>query len=188
MGTSRSTGRSGVLGASSTIARDITADDRRCAKSSGETDQARLSIVPSSDAEQVAAALRVSVGLLVRRLRQVQAGDEVTLPQFAALARLDRGGPATSSELAKREQISPQSMGATLSALEALGLIERAGDPEDGRRVVLSLTAAGMQVLRERRGARVERMAHALSDSFTPEELEQLRAAVPLLERLTHNV
>ena len=70
--------------------------------------------------ERVAAALRVSVGLLVRRLRQ-QAEGELTLPETSALARLDRGGPTTATELAKLEQISPQSMGATLDALEAGG-------------------------------------------------------------------
>ena len=140
------------------------------------------------DAEQVAAALRVSVGLLVRQLRQAQADGELTLPQFAALARLDRGGPATASALAKQEQISPQSMGATVAALEARGLVARASDPDDGRRVVLSITDAGLQVLRERRGARVERMAQALSAGFTPAELEQLSVAAPLLERLAHNI
>jgi DNA-binding MarR family transcriptional regulator len=140
------------------------------------------------DAEQVAAALRVSVGLLVRQLRQAQADGELTLPQFAALARLDRGGPATASALAKQEQISPQSMGATVAALEARGLVARASDPDDGRRVVLSITDAGLQVLRERRGARVERMAQALSAGFTPAELERLSVAAPLLERLAHNI
>ena len=140
------------------------------------------------DAEQVAAALRVSVGLLVRQLRQAQADGELTLPQFAALARLDRGGPATASALARQEQISPQSMGATVAALEARGLVARASDPDDGRRVVLSITDAGLQVLRERRGARVERMAQALSAGFTPAELEQLSVAAPLLERLAHNI
>ncbi len=71
------------------------------------------------DVGQVAAALRVSVGLLLRRLRQVRVEGELSLPESSALARLDRGGPATPSALAKLEQISPQSMGATLAALEA---------------------------------------------------------------------
>jgi hypothetical protein len=67
------------------------------------------------DVAQVAGALRMSMGLLVRRLRQMKAEGELTLPESSALARLDRGGPATSATLAKLEQISPQSMGATLA-------------------------------------------------------------------------
>ena len=96
------------------------------------------------DAGQVAAALRVSIGLLLRRLRQVQVDGELTLPESSALVRLDRGGPATPSALARLEQISPQSMGATLAALEARGLVERHPDPQDGRRSVMSVTDAGL--------------------------------------------
>ena len=144
----------------------------------------------SQDAEvdQVAAALQVSIGLLRRQLRQAQADGELTVPETAALARLDRGGPATASALARLEQISPQSMGATLGALEARGLVERRGDPADGRRIVLSVTDAGLQVLRNRRNARGEQLARALSTGFTRSELRQLMAAAPLIERLAQSL
>jgi DNA-binding MarR family transcriptional regulator len=140
------------------------------------------------DAGQVAAALRVSIGLLLRRLRQVQVEGELTLPESSALVRLDRGGPTTPSELAKREQISPQSMGATLAALEARGLVGRRPDPRDGRRVVLSVTEAGRTVLLDKRNARAEQLAQALSAGFTPAELRQLMAVAPLLERLAQSI
>jgi DNA-binding MarR family transcriptional regulator len=140
------------------------------------------------DIGQVAAALRVSIGLLLRRLRQVRAEGELSLPESSALVRLDRGGPAAPGELAKREQISPQSMGATLAALEARGLIERRPDPQDGRRAVLSVTDAGRDVVRDKRNARTEQLARALSAGFTPAELRQLMAAAPLLERLAQSI
>ena len=140
------------------------------------------------DVGQVAAALRVSIGLLLRRLRQVRVDGELTLPESSALVRLDRGGSATPGELAKLERISPQSMGATLAALEARGLVERRPDPRDGRRVVLSVTEAGRDVLRDKRNARAEQLAQALSAGFTPAELRQLMAAVPLLERLAQSI
>jgi DNA-binding MarR family transcriptional regulator len=140
------------------------------------------------DVTEVAAALRVSIGLLLRRLRQVRPDGELSLPETSALTRLDRSGPATSSALAKEEQISPQSMGATLAALEARGLVARHPDPEDGRRAVLSVTEAGQQVLRDKRSARVAQLAQALSGGFSPAELSQLRAAAPLLERLAQSI
>jgi len=140
------------------------------------------------DVHEVASALRVSIGLLSRRLRQMKAQGELTLPESSALARLDRGGPATSSELARLEQISPQSMGTTLAGLEARGLVERRSDPEDGRRAVLSITQAGRQLLRDRRNQSTEAMARALSVGFTSAELDQLLAAVPLLERLAQTI
>jgi DNA-binding MarR family transcriptional regulator len=140
------------------------------------------------DVGQVAAALRVSIGLLLRRLRQVQAEGELSLPESSALVRLDRGGPTTPGELAKLEQISPQSMGATLAALETRGLVERRPDPRDGRRVVLSATEAGRAVLLDRRNERTGQLAQALSAGFTPAELSQLMAAAPLLERLAQSI
>lgn len=140
------------------------------------------------DVYDIAAALRVSVGMLLRRLRQVRPDDELTLPESSALARLDRAGPATPGALAKVEQISPQSMGATLAALEARGLIERHPDAADGRRVVLSVTEAGLGLLRNKRGARTEQLAQALSAGFTAAELRQLAATAPLLERLAQSI
>ena len=145
-------------------------------------------IADELDTDQIAAALRLSIGLLLRRLRQIPTGDELTLSESSALARLDRGGPATAATLARAEQISPQSMGATLAALEARGLISRAPDPEDGRRMILSATDAGLQVLRDRRNARTEELARALSSAFSRSELEQLKAAAPLLERLAQSI
>jgi DNA-binding MarR family transcriptional regulator len=120
------------------------------------------------DVGQVAAALRVSIGLLLRRLRQVQVKGELSLPESSALVRLDRGGPTTPGELAKLEQISPQSMGATLATLEARALVERRPDPRDGRRVVLSVTEAGRDLLLDNRNARTRRLSQALSAGFPP--------------------
>jgi DNA-binding MarR family transcriptional regulator len=149
---------------------------------------AEESTLQEPDVTEVAAALRFSIGLLHRRLRQVRPDGGPSLPETSALARLDRSGPATSSALAKEEQISPQSMGATLAALEARGLVARQPDPGDGRRAVLSLTGAGQQVLRDKRSARVAQLAEAMSSTFTPAELSQLMAAAPLLERLAQSI
>ncbi|MGC1286839.1 MAG: MarR family transcriptional regulator [Streptosporangiaceae bacterium] len=145
-------------------------------------------MTPGPYVHEVAGALRVSIGLLLRRLRQTRTDGELTLPESSALTRLDRGGPATASALAKLEQISPQSMGATLGALEAKGLIERRPDPGDGRRAVLSVTDAGSRLLRDKRNARTERLAKALSAGFTPAEIQLLAAASPLLERLAESI
>jgi DNA-binding MarR family transcriptional regulator len=143
---------------------------------------------PDPDLNTIAETLRESIGLLLRRLRQLPANGELTLPESAALTRLDRGGPTTASALARLERISPQSIGATLAALEARGLVERRSDPNDGRRVVLSVTEAGHKTMRNRRNARTEHLARALSTGFTRSELDLLTAAAPLLERLALSI
>jgi DNA-binding MarR family transcriptional regulator len=140
------------------------------------------------DVQEIAGALRTSIGLLRRRIRQTEAGGELTLPETSALAWLDRGGPSTAAALARLEQISPQSMGATLAALERRGLIERRPDPDDGRRMILSITGEGLRMLRSRRAARTERLTRALSSGFTGVELERLAAAAPLIERLAQHL
>ena len=140
------------------------------------------------DVDQLAGALRVSIGLLLRRLRQVHVEGELTLPESAALVRLDRGGPTTSSALARLEQISPQSMGATLAALQARGLVERARDPSDGRRKLLSISRAGREVLRSRRQVRDRELARVLASEFTRPELAELMLVAPLIERLAQSI
>jgi DNA-binding MarR family transcriptional regulator len=137
----------------------------------------------------VAAALLASLSVLVRRVRQVPTGGGLTMPERTALSSLDRSGPTTSSALAREVQITAQAMGATLGALQTRGLIERRPDPHDGRRVVLTVTEAGSQALKDKRNGRIELIAQALtSGAFTPIELAQLTAAAPLLQRLAQNI
>jgi DNA-binding MarR family transcriptional regulator len=140
------------------------------------------------DAHEVAAALRVATGMLYRRLKQLSTEHDLTLAESSTLSRLERGGPASSSELARHDRISPQSMGVTVAALEEKCLIERDRDPGDGRRIVLSITDAGRQLIYDRRGERTGQIAAALGDGFSGAELRQLMAVVPLLERLAEKL
>jgi len=141
------------------------------------------------DAHEVAAALRVAIGMLYRRLKQsAPTGDDLTLAESSTLSRLERGGPASASELARHDRISPQSMGVTVAALEDRGLIGRDRDPGDGRRIVLSITEAGRRLIHDKRGARTGQIAAALGDGFSDAELAQIMAVVPLLERLAEKL
>lgn len=140
------------------------------------------------DISEVAGALRVAVGRVVRTLRQAPIEGELSVAEASALSRLERGGPATSSDLARLERISPQSMGVTVSALLERALIERSRDPLDGRRIVLTITEHGRRTVHDRRGARTERIAAALRDGFSDAELGQLLAATSLLERLAEKL
>jgi len=133
---------------------------------------------------RAASDLRALVGRLSRRLRQTSIVGEMTLSQASVLSLLEREGPATPGVLATRERISPQSMGAILISLEALGLVLRTPDPTDGRCLVISLSEAGLQAVHGARRQREEQLARALADNFTAEEQHILIAALPLLERL----
>ena len=131
-----------------------------------------------------AADLRVLIGRLSRRLKARGVAGDLTMPEAMVLARLERGGPATPGALAKAERVQPQSMGATLAGLAGRGLVSRSQDPDDGRRVVMSLTDAGRQVVYGARRDREEVLSRAITEALTPAELGQLTGALPLLEKL----
>jgi DNA-binding MarR family transcriptional regulator len=136
------------------------------------------------DPAEVASAVQQSIVFYVRRLRQTPVQNELPDPEMRALARLDQAGPATPSALARAEQITPQAMGATVSALVHRGLAERHPDPGDARLTIVSLTEAGRQVVHSKQSARIRQLAGALSERFTRGELRALLAAAPLIERL----
>lgn len=133
---------------------------------------------------RTAADLRVFIGRLTRRLRANSVAGDLTMPETTVLARLDREGPASPGALAKAERVQPQSMGATLSGLAERGLVSRTHDPDDRRRVVMSITQAGREVIYGVRRDREEVLCRAITEGLTPAELEQLKAALPLLDKL----
>lgn len=133
---------------------------------------------------ETANRLRVAVGGFKRRAQDTRAVGNLSSPQLAALSRLDRLGPMTTAGLARREQITPQAMGATIASLEKLGLVARSADDADGRRSILSLSPAGLEAVRSGRNAVADRITVVLEESFADEETEILAAAAPLIERL----
>ena len=137
--------------------------------------------------EQVAAEIRGTLAVLYRRIRQTKQIGELTLPESSALSRLQHGGPMTAATLARLEQISPQSIGVTVSSLEAKGLVQRSADPADGRRVILSLTSAGDATVEARRSARNQQFTRALS-ALSADERAQLLAVMPVLARLAEEL
>lgn len=142
-----------------------------------------------TDPDDVAAALRLVMGRIVRKLRQGKnAVGDVTLFEGSVLARLDRDGPCSPSSLAAQEGVRPQAMATTLTTLEERGLVSRAPDPDDGRRAVLAVTATGRQVVADRRSVSMRRLADALEREFTAAERAQLHAVLPLLDRLAERM
>jgi DNA-binding MarR family transcriptional regulator len=137
-----------------------------------------------TDFDEIGAALYGVIALISRRVRHLQAPGDLTLPERVALARLSRGGPTSAADLARSEHISPQAVGVTLNSLETRGLVKRDTDPADGRRVLVSLTDAGAELVVYKSDARSLQFAKALASEFTATELHALATAVPLLARL----
>jgi len=135
---------------------------------------------------ELASIMRVSVMRLSRRLRY-ERGDAaltLTLTQIATLGTLDRHGPLTPRELAEHEKVQPPSMTRVLNHLEELGLIDRTPHETDGRQHLVSLTAAAQALLKDDRRRRDAWLAQRLAE-LTQEERDLLRAAAPVIERLS---
>lgn len=157
---------------------------------SGETGQFGLWIYGggveiSESAVQAASEVRVVLGRLRRRLRELAAAEDLTPSQTSVLSRLDKRGAASASDLAAAERVRPQSMAATVAVLVEQGLVGRTPDPEDGRRQLISLTAAGQQRLQGDRHARQEWLAKALQDRCTEAQRRTIIEALALLDEAT---
>jgi DNA-binding MarR family transcriptional regulator len=141
-----------------------------------------------TDLLQTANHLRITLGRIIRRLRQAHAAGEVTLSELSVLGRLDRQGIQTATQLAEQERVTPQAMSTILGELETRELIARTADSEDGRRLKLTATDAGRQLLAGRRSETAARVAAALDSALTAAEQQQLIDALPLLDRLAEHL
>ncbi|RLV50212.1 MarR family transcriptional regulator [Nocardioides mangrovicus] len=137
----------------------------------------------TESASEAAHAVRVVVGRLRRRLREVAGDEELTPSQTSALGRLMREEPMSASALAAAEGVRPQSMAATLDVLHQRGLVERSPDPTDGRRHDLWLTEAAHEFVAGSRRSKEEWLSQALG-TLTEAERRTVIEAMALLERL----
>jgi DNA-binding MarR family transcriptional regulator len=135
----------------------------------------------------LAAALRVSVARLSRRLRAERdpVNDVLSVGQLSVLGALSRNGQATVGELAALERVQPPSMTRTVNCLEEGGYVVRHKHETDGRQVVVALAAKGEESLAAERRRRDAWLAQRLRE-LTPEERSVLRQAAPLIERLAN--
>jgi DNA-binding MarR family transcriptional regulator len=124
-----------------------------------------------------------STGLLLRRLRAEGNPAELSWSQSAALGRLARGGPATTADLARAEGIKPQSMGATMAALEREGLVVRAPHPTDARQALYDLTPLGRETRARQRLVKREWLAAAMV-GLDAEEQSALSVALNTIRKL----
>ena len=137
----------------------------------------------------LATAMRISISRLARRLRVERlglGGTETVLSdiQLAALAALERHESMTPGELAEHEKVQPPSMTRVIAVLEERGLVRRTPHATDRRQVVLTVTPEGSDLVQRVRRRREAWLAQRMQE-LVPEELEILRAAAPILEKIS---
>jgi DNA-binding MarR family transcriptional regulator len=139
--------------------------------------------MPRKSLETAVIDLVQAMGLLGRRVRAAAASHELSWTESAVMARLSKDGPQTIADLARAESVRPQSMGATIAALEEMGMVERKPHPSDGRQVNIELTAKGAAVRKSAGEAKRTWLAKAVAQ-LDEQERETLFAAGEIIKRL----
>jgi DNA-binding MarR family transcriptional regulator len=141
--------------------------------------------MPRKTQEDAATELALALGLLLRRMRSAAPAEshELSWTQKAVMVRLDGEGPATIAELARAEGVKPQSMGATVAALEEMGIVERKPHPTDGRQANVALTTKGARVRKDTRIAKQTWLAQSITKLDAAEQ-KKLPALTALIKRL----
>ncbi|MGI8680342.1 MAG: MarR family winged helix-turn-helix transcriptional regulator [Jatrophihabitans sp.] len=132
---------------------------------------------------ELASQLRPSLLRLTRLVRNQRVDTSVTLTELSAMFMLNSRGPMSPGELAACEKVQPPSMTKVLASLEDQGFVRRERHPTDGRQVIISITAAGIDLLNSERQSRNLYLSRQLAQ-LTPSERALLARIVPILDKL----
>jgi DNA-binding MarR family transcriptional regulator len=127
------------------------------------------------------------IGFILRQVWQRHAvifardiGADLTPTQWAALSKLAETGPCSQNQLGRLTAMDAATIKGVIDRLTARGLTETSADPEDGRRLRVSLTRAGQQL-----AEKVASNALAISrETLAPLDSREREMLVSLLEKL----
>ena len=93
------------------------------------------------------------IGFILRMVSQRHAaifareiGTNLTPTQWAALSKLAETGPCSQNQLGRLTAMDVATIKGVIDRLTARGLTETSPDPDDGRRLLVSLSRAGQQL------------------------------------------
>lgn len=127
------------------------------------------------------------IGFILRQVWQRHAtifskeiGINLTPTQWAALAKLTETGPCSQNQLGRLTSMDVATIKGVIDRLTARGLAETSPDPDDGRRLLVSLTRAG-QAMAEKAAPQ----ALAISrETLAPLDAKEREAFIALLSKL----
>ena len=107
-------------------------------------------------------------------------GINLTPTQWAAVAKLAETGPCSQNQLGRLTAMDVATIKGVIDRLSARGLTETSSDPEDGRRLLVSLTRAGQQL-----AEKAAPNALAISkETLAPLDTKEREMLLALLNRL----
>jgi len=132
--------------------------------------------------------LEEQVGHLLRRAHQratalfleVMDEIEITPTQYAALVKIADRGEISQNHLGRLIAMDPATSQGVIRRLEARGLITLRADPDDRRRTLLSLSAAGRRLL----PAAIARGREITAGTLAPLDADERAVLLGLLKKL----
>lgn len=109
-----------------------------------------------------------------RRIDACLEGENVTAGQYMVLSLIVRQGPVSSAHLARRANMTAQSMGEFIRALENKGYVERNSDLSNRRVIQVTSTSAGRDIL-VKFDARVDQAERDFFSCLNGEDVALLR-------------
>ena len=107
-------------------------------------------------------------------------GINLTPTQWAALAKLNETGPCSQNQLGRLTAMDVATIKGVIDRLTSRGLTETSSDPEDGRRLLVSLTRSGQQL-----AEKAAPNALAISrQTLAPLDTREREALIGLLNKL----
>jgi DNA-binding MarR family transcriptional regulator len=133
-------------------------------------------------------AVRLATAVFRLRSRiRIEAGLRSTgipISQLAVLGRIIDEGPTTAAALAASEHVTQQAIAQSLATLKQRGLVQKQADPSDGRKSLVTATAAGRELRESLTVSREEWLTRAIDAAVKPGERPRLTEAIELLERI----
>lgn len=132
----------------------------------------------------IAAQLRPVLTRLVRKMRKLSPiNTPLSQTERAVLVSLENQ-KLLAAELAVIEKITPQSMGQVITHLSSLGLIDKTPSETDKRKIYISISATGQDMIQQVRNERDEWLSNAIAKVCNTQEQEILKAAIGPLAKL----
>lgn len=142
-------------------------------------------MIITSNTPQLASGLRTVVTRLVKKLRSKSSvSEKLSMTERSVIKLLDEHKELLPSELAAMEKVTTQSMSQILNHLAELNYISRKFSETDRRKVYISLTEAGRELLEQTRSEREEWLQAAIEATFSDEEKALLEKLLGPLTRL----
>lgn len=127
------------------------------------------------------------VGFILRQVWQRHAmifakeiGINLTPTQWAALSKLTETGPCSQNQLGRLTAMDVATIKGVIDRLTARGLTETSSDPQDGRRLLVSLTRAG-QAMAEKAAPNALAIT---KETLAPLDAKERETLIALLSKL----